>query len=152
VLEVNSKMREVQRCSLWAAVLTLPLAGCYDAAALLQAREESRDLIQLEEVDLGAYRITLPHTLGEATDNLIDFHVFGQITRGDRQAIDDALRMRGAEMRAKLLIEVRAMNPRTFEEAKLTTLRESIANVFNETLGRRVVKQVGFYRFSFNAL
>lgn len=150
--ELNSKRREMQRCSLWAVLLTLPLAGCYDTAALIQARQESRDLIQLEEVDLGAYRITLPHTLGEATDNLIDFHVFGQITRGDRQAIDDALRMRGAEMRAKLLVEVRAMDPHTFEEAKLTALRESIANVINETLGRRVVKQVGFYRFSFNAI
>jgi len=130
----------------------LPLAGCYDTAALMQARQESRALIQLEEVDLGAYRITLPHTLGEATDNLIDFHVFGQITRGDRQTIDDALRMRGAEMRAKLLVQVRAMDSHTFEEAKLTTLRESIANVINETLGRRVVKQVGFYRFSFNTI
>lgn len=134
------------------SLLTLPLAGCYDTAALLKARQDSRDLIQMDEVDLGAYRITLPHTLGESTDNLIDFQVFGQVTRGDRQALDDALRMRGAELRAKMLVEVRAMDPRTFEEAKLTTLRKSIAEVINGTLGRRVVKHVGFYRFSFNAI
>ncbi len=134
------------------ALLTLPLAGCYDTAALLKARQDSRDLIQMDEVDLGAYRITLPHTLGESTDNLIDFHVFGQVTRGDRQAIDDALRMRGAELRAKMLVEVRAMDPRTFEEAKLATLRKSIADVLNGTLGRRVVKHIGFYRFSFKTI
>ena len=140
------------RAILAAIALLLPLAGCYDAAALLKARQDSRDLIQMDEVDLGAYRITLPHTLGEATDNLIDFHVFGQVTRGDRQAIDDALQMRGAELRAKLLVEVRSMDPRTFEEAQLATLRNAIAAVINDTLGRRVVKQVGFYRFAFNTI
>lgn len=137
---------------LFAACVLLPLAGCYDTAALLKARQDSRDLLQMDEVDLGSYRITLPHTLGEATDNLIDFHVFGQVTRGDRQAIDDALQMRGAELRAKMLVEVRSMDPRTFEEAKLATLRKAIAAVINDTLGRRVVKQVGFYRFSFNTI
>ena len=140
------------RAILAAIALLLPLAGCYDTAALLKARQDSRDLIQMDEVDLGAYRITLPHTLGEATDNLIDFHVFGQVTRGDRQAIDDALQMRGAELRAKLLVEVRSMDPRTFEEAQLATLRNAIAAIINDTLGRRVVKQVGFYRFAFNTI
>jgi flagellar basal body-associated protein FliL len=135
-----------------AIALLLSLAGCYDTAALLKARQDSRDLNQMDEVDLGAYRITLPHTLGEATDNLIDFHVFGQVTRGDRQAIDDALQMRGAELRAKLLVEVRSMDLHAFEEAQLATLRSAIAAVINDTLGRRVVKQVGFYRFSFNTI
>jgi hypothetical protein len=51
-----------------------------------------------------------------------------------------------------MLVEVRSMDPRTFEEAKLTTLRKSIAEVINGTLGRRVVKHVGFYRFSFNTI
>jgi hypothetical protein len=133
------------------ALLTLPLAGCYDTAALLQARQDARDLIQMEEVDLGAYRISLPHKLGEATDNLVDFHVFGQVTRGDRQAIDDALQMRTAELRAKMLVEVREMSSKTFEEANLTTLRQAVADVINSALGRRVVKRVGFYRFAFNA-
>ena len=140
------------RAILAAIALLLPLAGCYDTAALLKARQDSRDLNQMDEVDLGAYRITLPHTLGEATDNLIDFHVFGQVTRGDRQAIDDALQMRGAELRAKLLVEVRSMDLHAFEEAQLATLRSAIAAVINDTLGRRVVKQVGFYRFSFNTI
>ena len=135
-----------------ATITLLPLAGCYDAAALLKARQDSRDLIQMEEVDLGAYRISLPHKLGEATDNLIDFHVFGQVARGDRQAIDDALRMRGAELRSKMLVEVRAMSPKTFEEADLATLRNAVAEVVNTALGRRVVKRVGFYRFAFNAI
>lgn len=140
------------RATLAAIALLLSLAGCYDTAALLKARQDSRDLNQMDEVDLGAYRITLPHTLGEATDNLIDFHVFGQVTRGDRQAIDDALQMRGAELRAKLLVEVRSMDLHAFEEAQLATLRSAIAAVINDTLGRRVVKQVGFYRFSFNTI
>lgn len=134
------------------ALLTLPLTGCYDASALIKARQDSRDLAQMDEVDLGAYRITLPHTLGKATDNLIDFHVFGQITRGDRKSIDDALQMRGAELRAKMLVEVRAMDPHTFEEAKLMKLRQSIAKVINDALGRSVVKHVGFYRFSFKTI
>jgi hypothetical protein len=135
-----------------AAFAVLPLAGCYDAALLMQARQESRDLVETEEVDLGAYRISLPHKLGESIDNLIDFHVFGQVARGDRQTIDDALRMRGAELRSKMLVEVRMMSPKTFEEADLATLRQAVARVINDALGRRVVKRVGFYRFTFNTI
>jgi hypothetical protein len=144
---------DAPRRARWAcALLMLPLAGCYDTAALLEVRRESRDLLQMDEVDLGTFRITLPHTLGDATDNLVDFHVFGQVSRGDRQLIDDALRMRGAELRARMLVEVRAMDPRTFEEAKLETLRRSIAGIVNGVLNRRVVKHVGFYRFSFKTI
>ncbi|MBL9164114.1 MAG: hypothetical protein JNL18_15400 [Planctomycetaceae bacterium] len=146
------KLNAARWSSVVMALLTCALAGCYDTAALVKARQDSRDLATMEEVDLGSYRITLPHELGVATDRLIDFHVFGHVTRGDRQAIDDALRMRGAELRAKMLIEVRAMDPHTFEEAELGTLRKSIAEVINGTLGRQVVKHVGFFRFSFNTM
>jgi hypothetical protein len=144
----------IRSCAVQSALclLALPLDGCYDAAALLQARQESRDLIQMEEVDLGAYTFSLPHKLGESTDNLIDFHVFGHVARGDRKTIDDALQMRGAELRAKMLVEVRAMSPKTFEEADLATLRQAVARVINDALGRRVVKRIGFYRFTFSTI
>lgn len=148
----NSRSAERCRRLVALALATVPLGGCYDTAILVKARQESRELIQTEEVDLGTYRITLPHKLGVSTDNIVDFHVFGQVTRGDRQAIDDALRMRGAELRSKMLVEVRAMSPPMFEEAKLTALRNAIAEVVNTAIGRRVVKHVGFYRFSFNTI
>lgn len=136
----------------WGALCALLLAetvGCYDAAVLMKARQESHDRVQMDEVDLGTYRITLPHTLGESIDCVVDFHVFGQVMRGDREAIDAALQMRGAELRSAMLVAVRSMDERTFEEPKLTALRKSIAEVVNGVVGRRVVKSVGFYRFSF---
>lgn len=137
---------------IWGAIGLVLLAasvGCYDAAVLMKARQESHDRVQMDEVDLGTYRITLPHTLGESIDCVVDFHVFGQVMRGDREAIDAALQMRGAELRSAMLVAVRSMDDRTFEEPKLTALRKSIAEVVNGVVGRRVVKSVGFYRFSF---
>lgn len=136
----------------WGALCIVALAanvGCYDAAVLMKSRQESHQLVQLDEVDLGTYRITLPHTLGESIDCVVDFHVFGEVMKGDREALDAVLQMRGAELRSNMLVAIRAMDDRTFEEPKLTALRKSIADVVNGVVGRRVVKSVGFYRFSF---
>ena len=136
----------------WGAICSVVIAanlGCYDAAVLMKARQESHNLVQLDEVDLGTYRITLPHTLGESIDCVVDFHVFGEVMKGDRAALDAVLQMRVAELRSSMLVAIRAMDDRTFEEPKLTSLRKSIADVVNGVVGRRAVKSVGFYRFSF---
>ncbi len=132
-------------------LVALPLvAGCYDAAKLRQQREESHALAKLEEIDLGAFRVTLPHVLGVATDSVVDFHAFGQVARRDRDAVKQALETRGAELRSNMLLALRSLPDATFEEPKLNALRQQITEVINHALDKQAVKHVGFYHFTFD--
>jgi flagellar basal body-associated protein FliL len=135
------------------ALLTAPaLAGCYDAKALHKERQEATMAIRLEEVDLGGFCVTLPHVLGDATDSIVDFHAFGQVALRDQKAITRALETRGPELRSRMLLSIRGLNDAHFEEPKLTTLRQNIAEVINGALDQKVVKNVGFYSFSFKTM
>jgi flagellar basal body-associated protein FliL len=135
------------------ALLTAPaLAGCYNAEALHKERQEADTAISLEEVDLGAFRITLPHILGDASDSVVDFHAFGQVALRDKKETEHELESRGPELRSRMLVAIRALNDSHLEEPKLSTLRKNIADVINGALDRKVVKQVGFYRFTFTTM
>jgi len=125
--------------------------GCYDAEALRKQRQEATSVISFEEIDLGAFRVTLPHVLGEATDSVVDFHAFGHVSHRDRDAVTRALETRGPELRSRMLLSIRAMSETDFEEPKLTRLREQIAGVINGAVQQKLVKKVGFYRYELTA-
>ncbi len=134
-------------------LLAAPLSlGCYDAEALRHERSEAAAAVRMEEIDLGAFQITLPHILGDATDSIVEFHAFGQVERADRAAVARALETRTAELRSRMLISVRAMTNADFDEPKLTALRTAIAEVINGALEQKLVKRVGFYHFSFSTI
>ncbi len=138
--------------------LTLLLAvasmtpGCYDAEALRTKHQESVQVTHMEEIDLGAFQVTLPHVLGSATDSVVEFHAFGHVDGADRGKVTRVLETRGAELRSRMLISVRAMNDAAFDEPKLTTLRHAIADTINGALEKKLVKKVGFYHFAFNTM
>ena len=64
----------------------------------------------MEEIDLGAFQVTLPHVLGSATDSVVEFHAFGHVDGADRSQVSRVLETRGAELRSRMLLSVRAMN------------------------------------------
>jgi hypothetical protein len=134
-----------------AAVLLPLLAGCYNADALLHQHSEADAVLRMEEIDLGEFSITLPHVLGQATDYLVDFHVFGYVKSGDREKVTHALALRGPELRSHMLMKVRSLHDADFDEPKLSKLRESVAEVINGALKEQVVQRVGFYHYSFSS-
>jgi len=121
--------------------------GCYDAEQLFKDRQEATNVLRLEEVDLGAFRVSLPHVLGSAFDSVVDFHVFGNVSRRDRAAVAQALETRAPELRSRMLLSIRGMSDMDFEDPKLAKLREAIASVVNDALEKQLVKKVGFYHF-----
>jgi flagellar basal body-associated protein FliL len=132
------------------AALTLP--GCYNSEALLKQHREASKHLQMEEVDLGQFSVCLPHTLGNATDHIVEFHVFGQVESQHREKVDAALDLRNAELRSRMLIAIRKLEQADFDEPRLTKLRNSIAEVINGAVSEQLVKKVGFYHFSFATL
>ena len=128
------------------------LSGCYNADSLLEKHGEASKHVQMEEVDLGEYSVCLPHTLGDATDHIVEFHVFGHVESQHREKLDAALDLRNAELRARMLLAIRKLEQTDFDEPRLTELRNSIAEVINGAVNEKLVKKVGFYHFSFATL
>lgn len=135
------------------AVMTLAgavvLTGCLDADALKESRSKAREEIKLAEIDLGEFRVSLPHQPGEPGAGLVDFHAFGEVTHGDHQATAKSLAECVPELRAALLLCIRGLSPEQLEDPQLADLRSSIADVVNRSLDKKLVQSVGFYRFSF---
>jgi hypothetical protein len=126
--------------------------GCYNADALLKQHSEAVEVSHMEEIDLGAFQVTLPHVLGSASDSIVEFHAFGHVESTDSTKVKRVLETRGPELRSRMLISIRAMDEATFDEPKLTTLRHTIADAINGALEKELVKKVGFYHFAFNTM
>jgi hypothetical protein len=127
-------------------------SGCYDGGALVEARRQETNLVRLDEIDMGGFRITLPHVPGEPGGGVVDFHVFGQVARRDRDKVSKALRQNAPELRYRILLLVRALSREELDDPKLTVLRGRIKDVANAALDKKVVKNIGFYRFTVTAL
>jgi hypothetical protein len=135
------------------ALLTMiALPGCFDGSAILQAHEKETNLVRLDEVDIGEYRITLPHAPGRTGGGVIEFHVFGQVARRDRDKVASALQFNSAEIRYRVLLLTRGLTQEQLDEPKLTTLRTQITKIANASLETKMVRNVGFYRFAFMAM
>jgi hypothetical protein len=134
-----------------ALLATIALPGCFDGSAILQAHEKETDLVRLDEVDIGEYRITLPHPPGRAGGGVLEFHIFGQVARRDRDKVASALQFNSAEIRYRVLLLTRGLTPEQLDEPKLTTLRTQITKIANASLESKMVRNVGFYSFAFMA-
>ena len=145
----NDRRRPFAALIVTSALMT---SGCYNGDALLQAHSESIEVIHMEEIDLGAFQVTLPHILGNAHDSVVEFHAFGRVESTDRSAVQHVLDTRGAELRSRMLLSVRGMHDAAFDEPRLTALRQTIAGAINGALDEKLVKKVGFYHFAFDTM
>lgn len=130
-------------------LVSLTSVGCIDADAMIKSRRVIAIRTRLKEVDLGKFRVTLPHAVERTDSSELHFHVFGQIINRDLDDVEEALKKKGPEIRHRMLIVARLMTIEDLEDPKLTTLRASIAKVVNESLEGEPVQSVGFYRFGY---
>lgn len=127
----------------------LTCGACYNADALVQQRRDAVKLMQLEEVDLGAYRITMPPSPGSSTHGVVEFEAFGHVANRDRKRVEKSIEARGPELRHEMLLAVRRLSIKELEDADLKDLRQLIEAVVNEPLGEELVQRVGFHKFRF---
>ncbi len=135
-----------------AIVAGLSTAGCYDEAALVDAHREETSLVKLDEIDMGEYRISLPSQSGDAGGGVVSFHVFGQATRRDHDQVTKLLKQNDPELRRRILLVVRGLKQAELDEPRLDALRGQILQAANAALDAKLVKKIGFYRFSFSTL
>jgi len=128
----------------------LPVTGCFDAEAMVNARRKVAILARLEEVDLGKFRLTLPRPAQSDSMAEIQFHAFGQVANRDLEKVNMALETHGTELRHRLLLAARQLDMKDIEDPRLDLLRTQIATVVNETLPGKPLQSVGFYRFAYH--
>lgn len=133
------------------AVAVAAPVGCYDGAVLLSAHRSEADTKSLAEVDLGEFRVSLAAPRGAADAGHVEFHVFGQVARRNRDEVVKLLAQNEPEWRRRMLLLVRGLASNELDEPKLETLRSGIVAAANAALGTKLIKNVGFYRFSFAA-
>jgi hypothetical protein len=106
----------------------------------------------MDEIDIGKFRITLPREPGAPGGGVVEFHAFGQVARRDYDEVAAALKLNEPELRYKVLLLVRDITRKDLDEPKLQNLRDNIAKIANSGLEERLVKNVGFYSFTFTPL
>ncbi len=124
------------------------LTGCFDADAMIASRQDFTQSSRLEEVDLGAFLVTLPYRPNWTSSLVVDFHAFGRVAHGNDKQIAQLLEQRGPELKHHMLIAVRELELQELQEPDLDTLRTNIKQVVNETLADYPMQTIGFYRFS----
>ena len=138
---------------LFSNVLPLVLlgnVGCFDADVMIEDRRRIAKLARLEEIDLGKFRVALPHAHEFSQTAELHFHVFGQVANRDLNSVEEVLKNKGPEIRDRLLIAARLQTQEQLEDPQLTALRESITQVVNEYAEGDPVQSVGFYRFGYS--
>jgi hypothetical protein len=128
---------------------SLTSVGCFNAEAMIEARRVIAIRTRLVEVDLGEFRVTLPHAAQRTESSELHFHVFGQIANRDLKKIEQSLEKSGPEIRHDVLMAARLMSVDDLEDPKLAKLRDHIVQVVNESLEGEPVREVGFYRFGY---
>lgn len=123
--------------------------GCFNADKLIEAQRAVAMRTRLEEVDLGKFRVTLPHAEDRSENAELHFHVFGQVANRDVDVVETALEESGPEIRHRMLIAAREMTTEQLEDPELTALRTSFVEVVNQSLKDKPVQSVGFYKFSY---
>jgi hypothetical protein len=131
------------------AAACLATVGCYDGAALLSVHQSETNTSLLDEIDLGEFRISLPFPPGAADAGIVECHVFGLVARRDREEVVKLLAQNEPEWRRGMLLLVRGLSQEQLGEPKLEALRGEIVAAANAALAHELVKNVGFYRFSF---
>ncbi len=129
--------------------LLMSSVGCFNADALIEARRIIATRTRLEEVDLGKFRVTLPHAAEKTENAELYFHVFGQVANRDLDKVQEAIEKNGPELRHSMLIAARLMSAEQLEDPQLKALRQSFTKVVNETLEGDPVQSIGFYRFGY---
>ncbi len=146
------KNRIPSRLGCWLLLLVSTIqVGCFDADVIIASRRAIAIRARLEEVDLGEYRVTLPQFAELSDPAQLNFHVFGHVANRDLKAVKKALEDYGPEIHHQLILEARSLSEQELEDPLLTSLREDIAKVVNETLEGNPVQSVGFYQFSYSS-
>jgi hypothetical protein len=148
----SSQRAPAALAALLCAACALPLVGCFDSSAIVQAQQHESGRERMDEIAIGEFRITLPQAPGQLAGGIVEFQAFGRVAARDRDKVQKALLLNAPELRHHVLIAVRSLTPKQLEEPSLATLRAELTKLANASLEKKLITSVGFQKFSFTTL
>jgi len=120
-----------------------------DARTLLDRYEQNRvrnDPRHFSELDLGEFLVTQRR---EVATYYIRFQLFAVVADNDADTFNNMLAQRTERVRAAVRESVQRAGPEQLLEPTLDWLKSELITDVNKALGRRMVRDVVFDRFSF---
>jgi hypothetical protein len=131
------------------ALAMVSFGGCYDGEALVELARAEAIQSQLDEVELGAYRTTLPRDENSAATTEIEFEIFGNAPHYRVAEITQQLATDGYRLRYGVITEVRQATAEELGEPNLTALKERFKEVANQVLANAPITSIGVKRLRF---
>lgn len=140
----------IQRRLTSATVLAaIALTGCYNSEQLIAKTRNRAIRTRIDEVELGAFRVTLPRddASGEMTE--ITVRLFGESERYKINEIEADLANRGPQIEDSAIRTLRETPREDLAEPDLRKLRSRLLAAINEELTEAPLRAIGFYEVRF---
>lgn len=137
------------RRALAALLVSVAAGGCYDGEELARRVRQKAIRTRVEEIDLGAYRVTLPRDpySGEMTE--VEVGLFGESSRYRLNEIEKTLKTHDAAVRDQTLRVLRQATPEELADPDLGGLRKRLLASMNEVLDDEPLDRLGFRHVRF---
>lgn len=131
------------------AIVCATAVGCYDGDTLVQRVRDRAIRTRLEEIDLGAFRVTLPRNLGNSEVMEVDVHLFGEMPRYKIPDAEKQLEERAYLLHDRTLATLRDLDPADLTQPDLPQLREKMLVTVNGVLDDPAIKSIGIRDLKF---
>lgn len=113
-----------------------------------QATAKSSSRHENKEVDLGEYSIMATDP-ASSTMLLVDFHIFGTITGDDTAEFESLYEENRHRIRHQVIIIVRSAEMADLTDPSLGLIRRQVLEKTNQLLGKPLIQEIIFSKFSF---
>jgi len=131
------------------ALVCLATAGCYDGDKLVEQVRDTAIRTRLEEVEVGAFRTTLPRDTLELTRLEVDIELFGTAVRYKIPDIEEKLEFNAHRLRQSMLVALRETTADETYDPDLVSLRGRLLIVVNEYLDETPFQSLGIRHVRF---
>lgn len=125
------------------ALILALLAGCIDSQAMVEQVRSDALRSEMQEVDLGAYRTTMPRDPESGSLTELRLHLFGTVPQYRIPAIEKQLKADGYRLRADTLVAIRQTTSEELTEPNLGHLRGRLMKVANNVLTDAPIQSIG---------
>jgi hypothetical protein len=130
-------------CVAYCAVSLAVLPACIDSKALVEQVRSDALSSQTHEVDLGAYRTSMPRDPESGSLTELRLHLFGTVPQYRIPAIEQQLKADGYRLRADTLVAIRQTTDEELTEPNLGHLRNRLMTVANNVLTDAPIQSIG---------
>lgn len=137
------------RTALVVAALGAASVGCVDSEKLVARVRNNAIRTRIDEVELGAYRVTLPRNFQTGEMAEVDVRLYGETPRYKINEIEDELKSKAPLIEDSTLKVLRQTTRQELADPDLTSLRARLLASMNETLSGAPLVSLGFYDVRF---